>query len=614
MSKNNTNLVQEVRQDFERRKKERQSLELSWLLNINFLIGNQNTSVLANGEIIDENKSFHWQENEVYNHIAPIIESRLSKFGSLKSSVTVRPATSDLVDINGAKFSTKLLKGVQEDIGLRKLIDEATFWSEVTGTAFYKVIWNKNLGRKVSTNDSLFEGDIDISVCPPYEIFPDSLTVHSIDNCKSIIHARAYPVKSIEHIWGVKVKPKEIDVINMGGVVSSNYKINANSNKIFSDKRQGQEVVIERYNAPDSEFPKGRLTIIVGDILLFDGDLPYCNRMDSQRGFPFIKQECIPQPTSFFGGSVVTRLIPIQKSYNNVKNRKHEYLNRIAMGVMMVEDGSVDIDDIQEDGLAPGKVIIYRQGSNLPVMMNMGSVPNDYRDEEDRLLSEFISISGVSDFLAIGNLHSDKLSGVALSLIMEQDNNRLSMTSENIRLAIKEIGKHILRIYKQFANTSRLKRVTGDNGEVERISFQSGDITSDDVIFEVENEIVNSLASRKALASEILSMGLLHNKEGKISDTSRLKLLEIMGFGNWESSLNLEELHQKKAQKENIDIGKILPKVIDVDNHEIHIAEHTRYLISTDREKLTENTTKVLINHVREHKRYEKIEKEAESL
>lgn len=96
---------------------------------------------------------------------------------------------------------------------------------------------------------------------------------------------------------------------------------------------------------------------------------------------------------------MVERAIPIQRAYNAVKNRKHEFLNRIAMGVLTVEDGSVDLDSLEGDGLGPGKIIVYRQGSTPPKLMNCGSVPSDFSVEEDRLLREFVEVSGVSEIM-----------------------------------------------------------------------------------------------------------------------------------------------------------------------------------------------------------------------
>lgn len=65
---------------------------------------------------------------------------------------------------------------------------------------------------------------------------------------------------------------------------------------------------------------------------------------------------------------LVDMLIPCQQSYNALKGRYAEYINRLSVGVIAVEDGSVDTDALAEDGLAPGKILVYRQGSVPPTI------------------------------------------------------------------------------------------------------------------------------------------------------------------------------------------------------------------------------------------------------
>ncbi len=65
-------------------------------------------------------------------------------------------------------------------------------------------------------------------------------------------------------------------------------------------------------------------------------------------------------------GGLVDRLVPLQREYNALKNRKSEFINRLVLGTTFVEDGSVDVDELAEEGLAPGKIVIYRQGSVAP--------------------------------------------------------------------------------------------------------------------------------------------------------------------------------------------------------------------------------------------------------
>jgi hypothetical protein len=604
-------LVKEIKKDFESRKQERNQLESAWLLNINFLMGNQYAEIAANGDIFDNGKQYYWQQREVFNHIAPIIEMRLSKFASLRAGVSVRPATSDADDIGAAKFATNLIRSVEEENNLRAAIRAACFWSEVTGTAFYKVIWNKEKGGIAAQDEEgqLYEGDADISVCPPYEIYPDSLAASDVDDCSSIIHAKAYPVKVIEDIWGVKLKGRDVSVMNTDTTASGGgYGYDARKLRVFSDIKKEHELVIERYSRPDSQNPEGRLTIIAGDSMLYDGILPYKNLEGGARGFPFVRQVAINQPCCFYGVSIIERLMPVQRAYNSVKNRKHEFLNRLSLGVMAVEEGSIDLDNLEEEGLAPGKVLIYRQGSTPPFMMSPGSVPGEFRDEEDRLLAEFVNISGVNDFLSSESLR-ENLSGIALNLLIEQDNARLTASAEQVRAAVKKVGQHILRLYRQFATTKRLKRIAGDNGEIEMQYFSNSCITSDDLVFDTENELSDTPASRKNMAVELLKLGLLFDENGKLSDASKNKVLEILGFGNWESARSADELHIKKAQKENTQINAA--EVEEIDNHGLHIEEHTRHLISQEEDAALRQK---LLEHIRMHKKYQRLQKEADEL
>ncbi len=91
MDKFYEDLVKEVKDDFERRREERRSYELQWRLNMNFLMGNQYCEISPRGDVEDVGKQYFWQEREVFNHIAPIVETRLAKLGRVKASISVRP-------------------------------------------------------------------------------------------------------------------------------------------------------------------------------------------------------------------------------------------------------------------------------------------------------------------------------------------------------------------------------------------------------------------------------------------------------------------------------------------------------------------------------------------
>ena len=65
-------------------------------------------------------------------------------------------------------------------------------------------------------------------------------------------------------------------------------------------------------------------------------------------------------------GKAVDQLIDYQKQYNAYMNQISDMVKRLVMPFVTVEDGSVDVDELSEEGLAPGKILIYRQRTQFP--------------------------------------------------------------------------------------------------------------------------------------------------------------------------------------------------------------------------------------------------------
>ena len=611
-------IVEEVLDDYASRREARKSLEMQWQLNINFMMGNQYSFIAPNGGIKEDEKQYFWQEKEVFNHIAPVIENRISKITSNTPSVTVVPASMEEADFESAKLSKQILSSVANRLNLIDIEKTATTWSELCGTAFYKVVWNTNSGKMVATDENgnkIKEGDVEIEVVSPFEIFPDNLSCERLEDMKSIIHARAVDVDQVRSQWGVDVDPEDVHAFSLDSTSNNvgGLGYNAHINKVANIELGHHCVVIERYIRPDKSLPNGRLTIVAGGKLLFDGELPYLNDELNGRTFPFVKQISNYMPGCFFGVSVVDRLIPLQRAYNAVRNRKHEYFNRTVMNVLAVEDGSVDTDALEVEGLSPGKVLVYRQGSKMPEIMQNPKSALDFDAEEERLLSEFKIISGVSDMMTSSVAQYTNMSGVALELLAEQDNARLSTSIDSTRLAIKTVAKYILRLYKQYAVLPRLLKICGANGGVEMHYWNQNEICSDDVVFDTSTDASESLAQRRTMLFDLINKGLLYDEEGKFSQTMRKRCLDLLGFGMWENSVDLCALQINHAKEENIAITKGEQiELLPIDDHKLHIDQHIAYLLSGEL-KDKENKKQIeqkLLEHIEQHKKNLKVEGE----
>ncbi len=583
-------VVSEIKKDFAARQKMRRPYELAWQLNMNFVMGNQYCQITPRGSIEQEEKYYFWQEKQVYNHIAPIVETRLSRLNRVRPRPIARPFSNTDSDVNAAKLSTKILDSARDKMHLDEAVTHATAWSEVCGTSFYKIVWDNE------------RDDICVSVCSPFEIYPDSNVTQGVEECRSIIHAKVMPRAEVENKWKVVLPGETIKVFALsstGGIGGLGY--NSTVPSITQETKTDQVLVLERYTKPTSQYPDGRLEIVAGDKLLYVGDLPYKIGDDGTKVFPFVRQISAEQAGCFWGASIVERVIPIQRAYNAVKNRKHEFLNRLSMGVLTVEDGSVDTDNLEEEGLSPGKILVYRQGSEKPKLMDSGNVPNDFSYEEDRLLQEFVTVSGVSEFARNSKTPTTVTSGVALQLIAEQDDIRLAASIDSVKAAIKKLSKYVLRMYKQFVSKSKLARFFDGEIGAEVFYFSGSDIGSDDIVFETENELSDSPATRRSMVMDLLQAGILSDSQGKLSQSTKAKILTLMGFGNWDNAQDVSQLHLKRAQKENVEMDKA--ELLEVDDHAIHIEEHTRFVVSGQADDDKAYREKVL-NHVKAHKKF----------
>lgn len=586
-------LLADVFADFRKRQEERRSLERQWQLDLEYLHGNQYCEITPRGEVEEEEKSFYWQNRSVFNHIAPIIDSRVARLTRVKPVLSVRAAGAEESDVKNAKLATELLNSAYNRLNLGDVISKTTGWSESCGTGFYFIGWDPDAGKLLGKVDGkdVYEGDIAVESVSPFEIYPDSLCFETIEDCESLIRARAVKAADVQRLYGVTVDGGDVDAY--GSLVGVAQKTVVHDSVL----------VLEKYERPTKDFPNGRLIVSCEKCILYVGELPYVNGVEGRRTFPFVKQNSIDKAGCFFGTSMVDRLIPVQKAYNAVKNRKQEFLNRLTMGVVAVEDGSVDTDELAEEGLSPGKIIVYRQGSTPPSLMGMGAIPSDLSREEERLLNEFILLSGVSEFSRSTDVAAGT-SGVALQLLIDQEDARLNSVTENVRAAVKEFAKQIIRLFKQFASSTRLLRTAGEHGKVELYYFNSSDLGSDDVVFDTESELAFTPAQKKSAVYELLNTGLLSDESGKISERTKAKVLEILGFGSIDNTLDIESLHLNKAAEENISGFKESVGVDDYDDHKLHIAEHTRFLLSSESEAVRkdEKRKKNALEHLRLHK------------
>ena len=315
---------------------------------------------------------------------------------------------------------------------------------------------------------------------------------------------------------------------------------------------------------------------------------------------------CREVPGQFFGKSAIEDLIPRQRAYNGCLNRIHEYIKRVAIQGFYAEEGSIDIEEFEENGAAPGAVLVYRKGSSPPVPVPNGNLPSEIMQERYNLKSDMEYVAGTSQLMVNGATPAGVTSGTAIANLQDIDNTRLSLTGDHIRNSIKNLAILWLEVYKRFANTKRIVNYVGTNAIGNALVFSGEDITSFDVEYVTENELLMSEDMQKQRFFDAFNMGLFTDSTGKIPERVKQRALEFMKVGNYSEIMNINLLQLQAAQRENVFFENgVLPEVSEFDDHEIHIEEHLRYILQMDFMVLKmrkKEYAQALEDHLRQHK------------
>lgn len=90
---------------------------------------------------------------------------------------------------------------------------------------------------------------------------------------------------------------------------------------------------------------------------------------------------------------LVSLLEPYQREYNHIMNLHREHIDFAVHGVLSVEDGSVDVDELCKEGLMEGKIIVYRQGARSPELQQQALNTKPFLESAEYCLDKMMAIA-----------------------------------------------------------------------------------------------------------------------------------------------------------------------------------------------------------------------------
>ncbi len=587
-------IASRILEELEKRRAERMPFELQWRLNAAFLSGAQRCEINAPaGRLEHTLPAYDYEECGVYNRIAPLMDTRLSNLKSVGFTMAVRPATDQPEDYQKAQIATRLLRSAYTRGDFEHLTQTVLQWAELTGSAFVLSAWNPRAGRPLSVCDRgepVREGELTYTLLSPYEVFPENLWRQNMEQQGSIILEQVMSAKEIRALYGIECEGREIEsaVLQRPNTEGGHYLQG-------SVTMRDSERVITYMETPSAAHPEGLTVQLAAGQVVFCGQLPLGR-------LPVTVFRAKENAGQFFGKSVIEDLIPLQRAYNGCKNKMHDYISTLAANSLLVEEGSVDVEQMEENGTAPGAPVVYKRGYTPPVAMRHESMPGEIYAECEQLCRDMEYVAGVSQLMVVGSSTPGVTSGTAINSLRQIDSTRIALTAENMRAGALATAKLWLALYKRYCPGTLTLAIAGENDAGGVLTWCAEDVNSYDVYFETENELRFSPEERKRAFLEAYQMGLFNREDGSVPGELRARAAELMRIGDISALEDEAALQRKRAERENtvFSLTGRLEGPGELDDDEIHIAAHRRFALQM-RFDAMEGAAGALIAHIRTH-------------
>ena len=605
-----SDIVAFVVEELEKRRTERKPLEMQWILNSNFLNGNQYCEINPNSNMVEEYCPHDdYSEHEVFNRIAPLMETRLANLKVVDYDMSVLPRTNELSDYEKAKISTEILRYKQSVSNFNKHKDTMLQWAELCGTAFFLTWWDTNKGEVVSEitvsdgveerTKQLHEGDVDYGLLTAFEVYPESIFKQDVCDQRSIIVEQVLTEEDVYDLYGKIVEGTTADTFTLAPVSAIGGHGYPSTTMSISTRSIDDGVYMRTYFERKSRrYPEGRCIIVANDKLIYYGKL-------LTDDIPIVAVRSKTVAGRFFGKSPIEDLIPLQRTYNGLKNKIHDYAKTVSTYKPMFEEGSVDLEDWENGGSAPGIPIEYKKGYNPPTNLEAPTLPSSLFSELEQISRDMEYVAGVSQLMVVGSTPTGVTSGTAMDTLRQIDTTRLSPTSENARDSVIELAKLWLKLYKDNVSGYRVLHICGGNESGAVLTWCSEDINSYDIKYTAENALLNSPEQRKASLLQALQLGLLNDEDGGVSRDMRQKILDSMDINFAAGTSSIDELQTQFAQRENSYFkGGVIPEISDFDDHEIHKNEHMRYMLQNEYRLMAQKKPEMceqFAQHIKQH-------------
>lgn len=608
------------------------------------------------------------------NYIRPILRARIQRLMSSELTWHAIPRSNTHEDRDKAMITTNLLDHRWEATDVDSKVRYAEWLAFSCGVAYLKQFWNPDIGAMVAATvqlqhpflvddfnqplineyeideqgepiadenfmpvlgtDDAFKyrpGDTDSAVRSIFNIRmnPDAFGLLPDEGFRWLLDSEVIPISVVKERYGavaknVKTVAGIAQIKQFEGLLRSvGARRTASSHGATTSARDGKTIpdkeltlLTEYWESPSDSLPNGRLIVVAGDEMMFDGDLPqgrvtFVPLYDERRSF------------DAYGRPTVDDLIDPQKVINKQWSLVLEEMQLNGIGQWVMWDVPGLSDQITNRSGAHIKLPMQSAIANRSIGDIVQKVPPG-RVSPDRynlILEAKRVMFDVGAFHEIqqGQVPPGVDSGIAVQLLQEAENGQLQDAVKTLKQSLIEWGRQTLAIANWGYGENEERWLPVDR---EDLGFLAESVTGsdlpnpDNVTINLEGFRPQSITAFRAEVKEAMDKGYIDPRKG----------LQMMDLGRGiQGVFESETRHYARARSENLSIERGELVIIEApentplagqpallhpedgspymlpseDEHQVHIEIHQE--IALDDTKPWETRQAVLL-HINEHR------------
>jgi hypothetical protein len=504
---------------------DRRPQEFQWAVNFSYYMGQQNLHFSPLTGTL--HRDFE-QEELIINRVAPYVEVRISKLTRSKPILAVTPDSNGRDVVNGSKMSEKLLKHLWKTQDMDPKLRTFCFYLIVMGTAFFKDIWNPGIGDKIKVGEDdeeqeddgflniedpdiptpqapepkeVFQGDIETFVKSPFAVLAAPGSTNE-ENAIWMMDRSHMTLREVAQLYP-NIDPKEIET----GPELTQYEsfVNRLQSPIYANlsgfgnrgierksaRRENDLVLVKEFwMKPNEIYPDGVVATVIGKKLVSFSTFP-----NGFKEYPFTRAVEKENPFNFYGQSSVTRVVPLQRRYNQARSQISKNASLFAGVKWSAPKGH----GMHEDALTDeaGEIVEYNPNLPRPEQMGVAPMPNYVMESQLQDLKDIRDITGE---IEAGDIPGTPqvTAGIALDTAQEIADIIVIPISRNVEQALIKLGRNwLINANENYLDPRRIK-IIGEDNQVFVEEMVAADLRNQtDVTIQIESFLGSSKAAQQ---------------------------------------------------------------------------------------------------------------------